>query len=311
MGEFMVRDLSITRNYSEGADGAPINVNYSITVNGTTVAKSKGFDFLVYSAPQRVAHKYIKDMTEFEQELFSQNWEGATLRTQVWAGPPIPSYSDSNSNAGLLYVADNVVDGKQGTWMGDNSINIFRHKRDFSDQQLKRAIQYWDRDIGDLDRQPPATSDVHSYVPGSHHGEKEQLRAHFQLYEQIDVGKTLERELTSSLAEWAPSVSGKSDFLNGTYAFPWPYFSRFDTEGVRLGRPWDLFDAQGTDRMPHTWHVGGSVVFESVNDILSYNLQLLHTHGHFEQPFEGKPILHHWSEDCKKKGVKYCQPDIA
>jgi len=80
---------------------------------------------------------------------------------------------------------------------------------------------------------------------------------------------------------------GAVDFLDRKYDYAWPYFSRFDTEGVRLGRPWDLEEAQGDpQKMPKTWFIGGSVVFESVNDVLAYNLRLLRRHSQWSEPFE-------------------------
>lgn len=301
--EFMVQDLSITRDCGEGKTTHPVCARYTVPGADGPVAKSEAFDFLVYSAPQRLAHKYIEDLTPVERELFSNHWEGATLRTQVWSSPPIPTYSDESSNVGLLYVSDNIVDGKQGTWMGDNSINIFRQPPDFSDRQLKRAIQYWGADMGDLDRQPPATSDVHSRVPGREK-EKQALRTHFQTLGAGNEGARLQDELQASLHEWAPASSESADWLNSQYAFPWPYFSRYNNVGVGLGKPWDLFEAQGSQDMPHTWYVGGSVVFESVNDIISYNLQLLHKHGQWQQGFESKPLLHHWTTCAELEACK-------
>ncbi|MFT4978357.1 MAG: putative NAD/FAD-dependent oxidoreductase [Myxococcota bacterium] len=50
------------------------------------------------------------------------------------------------------------------------------------------------------------------------------------------------------------------------------YFYRFSDEGIAQRYPWRIQDLQGKNR---TWFVGSSVSFESVNNVVNYNLRLL------------------------------------
>ena len=52
----------------------------------------------------------------------------------------------------------------------------------------------------------------------------------------------------------------------------WPtYFAHWKSQGIRDGNPWRLFDMQGLNR---TWWIGSSACFESINDVVEYNLKL-------------------------------------
>jgi hypothetical protein len=52
----------------------------------------------------------------------------------------------------------------------------------------------------------------------------------------------------------------------------WPYFTRFTQDAIRRRAPWRLFNAQGFQR---TWYAGASACFESVHDVVNYNLKLV------------------------------------
>ncbi len=52
----------------------------------------------------------------------------------------------------------------------------------------------------------------------------------------------------------------------------WPYFFRFTSSAVAQGVPWRLFQEQG---MRNTWYAGSSACFESINDVMRYNLLLV------------------------------------
>ena len=56
--------------------------------------------------------------------------------------------------------------------------------------------------------------------------------------------------------------------------YPWPYFHHFPLPSIPS--VWDLLDAQGEGR---TWWLGASACFESVNDVLGYNLIVLEEAG--------------------------------
>merc|ERR1712176_1015653 len=53
---------------------------------------------------------------------------------------------------------------------------------------------------------------------------------------------------------------------------PWPYFWHFNHADIASGKPWELLEMQGKLK---TWYLGASSSFESINDIVNYNLMLL------------------------------------
>ncbi len=53
------------------------------------------------------------------------------------------------------------------------------------------------------------------------------------------------------------------------------YFPHWDDEGVQAGKPWDVLAMQGVDR---TYWIGASACFESLRDIVNYNLLIVATH---------------------------------
>merc|ERR1719291_230546 len=63
---------------------------------------------------------------------------------------------------------------------------------------------------------------------------------------------------------------------------PWPYFWHFGAKDIAAGKPWELLDLQGRHKM---WYLGASSSFESINDIVNYNLMLLD-----KSFFDGNPI---------------------
>jgi hypothetical protein len=51
----------------------------------------------------------------------------------------------------------------------------------------------------------------------------------------------------------------------------WYYFPHFSQESINKLYPWKLLEAQGKNR---TWYIGSSACFESVEDVVSYNVLL-------------------------------------
>jgi len=51
----------------------------------------------------------------------------------------------------------------------------------------------------------------------------------------------------------------------------WYYFPHFNQEAINKLYPWKLLEAQGQNR---TWYIGSSCCFESVEDVVSYNILL-------------------------------------
>ena len=56
-----------------------------------------------------------------------------------------------------------------------------------------------------------------------------------------------------------------------------------------IGMPWE----GDPNKMPKTWFIGSSVIFELVNDVLSYNRRVLWRHSWWSDPFEYKLKAHH------------------
>jgi hypothetical protein len=56
--------------------------------------------------------------------------------------------------------------------------------------------------------------------------------------------------------------------------FAWPYFHHFPQGSIE--NVWKLYDMQGERK---TWWIGASASFESVHDVINYNLQLLDSVG--------------------------------
>ncbi|MEN0061041.1 MAG: FAD-dependent oxidoreductase [Myxococcota bacterium] len=55
----------------------------------------------------------------------------------------------------------------------------------------------------------------------------------------------------------------------------WTYFPHWDDVGIQAGNPWKVLDLQGQNR---TFWVGASACFESLRDIVNYNLLLMSEH---------------------------------
>lgn len=291
--DFLVDDLSIHRKMDETH---PVKVSYSVPSAAGVVQKSREFDFLIYSGPARAAYKYIKDSTPFERKIFAEHWTGANLVAYTYKSPPVPSYSDKDSNYALLYFPDRLSGTQDdGKWYQDNSGHIFASSPDFSHRQIRRSLQYYSTELGDVDQQIPATQAMQAAFREATEvgeGRREAMLRGFRAFGQPDseVRSKVFTDLKESMAPYIPEASGgidAVDFMDSSYSFPWPYFSRFTAAGLRLGRPWDAAEAQGDpEKMPATWYVGGSMVFESVNDIIGYNLRLLRSHSTWSKPFQ-------------------------
>lgn len=70
--------------------------------------------------------------------------------------------------------------------------------------------------------------------------------------------------------------------------FTWPYFWHFTKDDTKKGLPWDLLQLQGQRK---TFWLGSSAHFESVHDVVNYNLMMLDLHfgAHFKG--DGEQLL--------------------
>lgn len=57
----------------------------------------------------------------------------------------------------------------------------------------------------------------------------------------------------------------------------WPNYQPWKnlTQIVKEKMPWQIYDAQGKESFPKTWYIGSYVSFESVADILDYNIKMV------------------------------------
>ena len=90
--------------------------------------------------------------------------------------------------------------------------------------------------------------------------------------------------------EWihqhSKTLNSKDDRLNNSQnqiKYPWilldqlyisTYMYHYSNVDILLGKPWDLNEYQGL-KETRTLYIGGSVSFETIEDIIDYNLQLV------------------------------------
>jgi hypothetical protein len=216
--------------------------------NGVTVIhkaaggklKAETFDFLILAAPFKDALRYL-DANAQETKIFS-TLQWFRLTTTLYEGAPVATYSDQASKRSIAYWDDNLIDGGQG------HINCDRYSKaavfgpaaaDWTGPQTRVAYQFLEPDANDdgSDLRPP-------FAP--HQG-----------------------LLATLKADWAAKGFKDTKVIE---QFPWKYFPHFDNEAIAKGYPWEILDMQGAHGM---WYIGSSACFESVHDVVNYNLLLL------------------------------------
>ena len=224
------------------SSNTPIVIKY--TQNGEQ--KTEEFQFLIYSGPHAHAKKYVKDLADQEQSIFSK-LKSFVLATTLYASPPVKDYTDESHQLPIMYSADKMADSSQdGSWYADRyDDNIFAGVWNPT-MQPRVGYQFYenyesDDSLKDTDRTPLRNKRM-SLAPAVLHRFKQELA------KQLVTNVTIIRQ------------------------YPWPYFHHFEQEAIQEGMPWDLFEMQGERK---TWWIGASACFESVHDVTNYNLMLL------------------------------------
>ena len=224
------------------SSNTPIVIKY--TQNGEQ--KTEEFQFLIYSGPHAHAKKYVKDLADQEQSIFSK-LKSFVLATTLYASPPVKDYTDESHQLPIMYSADKMADSSQdGSWYADRyDDNIFAGVWNPT-MQPRVGYQFYenyesDDSLKDTDRTPLRNKRM-SLAPAVLHRFKQELA------KQRVTNVTIIRQ------------------------YPWPYFHHFEQEAIQEGMPWDLFEMQGERK---TWWIGASACFESVHDVTNYNLMLL------------------------------------
>lgn len=100
-------------------------------------------------------------------------------------------------------------------------------------------------------------------------------RAAYVAYQAPDYGlpKQTSVDLGSKLMDDLVKIHGRNPGdIEILHQETWPYFPRFSAAQIAQKTPWRIGRMQGDHR---TWHIGASCCFESVANVIDYNLELL------------------------------------
>jgi len=215
-------------------------------------SRTEEFDFLMYTAPFAHANKFVKDLAESESGIFDQ-LRSYVLATTIYKSDAVKEYSEPSRNTPIMYDADKMDNyTMDGGWYADrNDPAIFGYARTQT-AQTRVGYQFFenycefDPKLCDSDRTP-------SEKQSPRFGEAPKVTERFR--KEMEIQHVQNVEVIEQ--------------------FPWPYFHHFPKSAINAGVPWDLVEMQG-DRK--TWWLGASASFESVHDVLNYNLMILKRH---------------------------------
>eukprot|EP00438_Fugacium_kawagutii_P034655 Skav201621 [mRNA] locus=scaffold5983:38328:45523:- [translate_table: standard] len=81
--------------------------------------KTEEYDFLIYSGPHAHAKKFVKDVANQEQRIFS-SLKSFVLATTLYTSDPVKDYTDKEHKSPIMYSADKMADSSQdGSWYAD------------------------------------------------------------------------------------------------------------------------------------------------------------------------------------------------
>lgn len=211
--------------------------------------QTEEYDFLLYTAPFAHASTYVKDLTLVETSIFTK-LKSFVLTTTLYTSDAVKGYSEPSVGAPIMYNADKMDNNTMdGSWYADrNDPHIFADTQKLHNQarvgyQFFENFCEFDQALCDTDRTPDSQpSQRFAEAPKVLQKFKDELEA-----QQVKNVQIIEQ-------------------------FPWPYFHHFRQEAINAGMPWDLFEMQGTQK---TWWLGSSAIFESVHDVINYNLMIL------------------------------------
>ncbi|GMH80711.1 hypothetical protein TL16_g08665 [Triparma laevis f. inornata] len=225
---------------------APVTITFS---DGS----STDYDFLIYTAPHAHASKIVTDLTSSETEIFT-SLNSYVLATTIYSSDPVSHYSDPDTGSPIMYNVDKMSTIKNdGEWYADrNDMRVFSG-RTITERQTRVGYQFYedpcasDENLCDTDRIVVNAEDGFG-------GSSEKVLEKFNA--ELDLMKVSNVEIGQQYA--------------------WPYFWHFELDSINAGLPWKLMEMQGEGK---TWWLGASASFESVNDVLNYNLQVLDNAG--------------------------------
>jgi hypothetical protein len=240
-------NVDITEIVRLNSSDNPIQVRY--TQDGHE--KSGSYDILMYTAPHALANLTM-ELSDKEQAIFT-NLDFYVLMTTIFQGAPVQGHSDA-SNRSITYRPSVLAPGAEGGYYADRN-DFFVHGGSAFNQaeanpQLRLGIQFYETPCQDS-----------SALCAS--------KNHFPMSEERFKSWQLPDEL-KKIADFDAAMKPAS-----AEQFPWPYFWHFSQSAIQDGKPWDLFDMQGEK---NTYWIGASAVFESVHDVVNYNLQILDRH---------------------------------
>jgi len=204
--------------------------------------KTEEFDFLLYTAPFAHAQKYVKDLTTPEHDIFDK-FESSVLTTTLYRSGGTDFYL--NGSAIMYNVTSMGSSAFDGGWYADRNDPRLFGASDDKNSHLRVAYQFvrkaceYDAVFCNSDRTPDP---------------------------ELPDSEVLKKELSADLS--AKGIIG----VQLQKQFSWPYFHRFSRESIAAGLPWDLLEMQGSEK---TWWLGASASFESVHDVLNYNMMMI------------------------------------
>lgn len=279
---FEITDLAIDRRLKD--PDAPVSVTWK-GKDGS--ANTKEFDFVMYTGPLKYMEKYVADTTALEKDIFDKleafTFAITLYRSNTTANPvdgytndkitgakptidkPEKTWQQKYMEPVTLYNADNIVDGPRSdfNWYVDRNdprqwTPKGEYKEKFEPMARRIAGQF-------------ASHEVHLDIPGST-GER---LAWWGSGAPGSGGMPDTDKIKSWLLEKLKvdmKKRGMTQDIEVLEQVPWPYFWHFTQEEIKKGAPWDLLEMQGKNKM---WYLGASSSFESIDDIVNYNLMLL------------------------------------
>ncbi|KAJ3307518.1 hypothetical protein HDU76_004599 [Blyttiomyces sp. JEL0837] len=220
-------------------ESTPGNVTYVDNVTGLETTLQA--DYIIMAVDLNRFLPLVKDVSVQETSLFTK-FNSSVLATTLFESDPAPI---ERPNAQWFYRMrpDEQRDGKNvvgRVYMQRNSKNNMVTKANI---ELLNGVQTY----GNLTGRQRRVS--YQFIGGTNTVDPEVLKQTLL----NDVG-ALESNVDVILQK------------------PWPYFTRFDAKEIEEGLPWEILKVQG---QRNTLWIGSSVCFESVLDVVTYNLNLL------------------------------------
>lgn len=232
-----------------GGEGSLSSSSSSGDSNGKI---TEAFDFLIMASPMPSALSMLQDPTVEELELFGKF-----------------NYKSVRYDIGFL----------ESTGVVEDSFNLFSWL-DRLDKQTDYHVASLNED-GETERYVIARDGIDGALTISRLGRVDagavgvggDFSRTTNIFSISPIGKT-EEEVRSLLQADLDAYDMDMSFV---YTKIWPdYFPWKNlTQVVDERMPWRIWDAQGTASFANTWYVGSYVSFESVADVMDYNMKMI------------------------------------